>query len=130
MKHLAQTEHNLHLYWLIVVQLGHPITADFCSSGKIAFFHLILPYKVPELIVTDCHEHPSCSENIAGVALVTWIYRQILLLQQDTIQHFRLYHKNPHIFKMNSWPSHDVDGFKHQDKPFSSFHYLASNAYS
>jgi hypothetical protein len=41
-----------------------------------------------------------------------------LLLQQDTIQHFGLYHKNPHIFKTNSWPNYGVDGSKHQETPF------------
>ena len=130
MKHLTQPDHYLHLYRLVLVQLGHHVIADSGGFCKLALLHFVLPDKVPELIVTDCHEHPSCPENIAGVVLVTWVYRQILLLQQDTIQHFGLYHKNPHFFKMNSWSNYVVDGYKHQDGSFSSSHYLASNAYS
>lgn len=46
-----------YLYRFIVIEFCHPIVADLCSSGKITLLHLVLPYKVPEFIVTDCHIH-------------------------------------------------------------------------
>ena len=59
MENLAQSEHYFHLYRFVMVQSLHCVAADFCSSCEIAFLHLVLSYKVPELIVTDCHKQPS-----------------------------------------------------------------------
>ena len=38
--------------------------------------------------------------------------------------------RNPSIFNREDKPKLNVDGFKHQDEPFSSFHYLASRVWN
>lgn len=118
MKHLAQTEHNLHLYWLIVVQLGHPITADFCSSGKIAFFHLVLPYKVPELVITDCHWQPPVLMKHSRCCCSTWLYSRSPAGPSGYNSTVWIIHKITHFFNTDFSSDRNVDGFKHQETPF------------
>ena len=94
MKHLAQTHHYFHLYWFISIESLHCVSADLCRSGQIAFLHLVLPYKIPEFIITDCHEQPSVDSQTSLALLYQPDYCvEFLQVLKVTIQRFGLYHE-------------------------------------
>jgi hypothetical protein len=115
MKYLTQTYHYFHLHRLISIKSLHCVSADLCRPGKISFLHLVLPYKIPEFIVTDCHEQPSVDSQIS-LALLYQPDHCVEFLQvlKVTIQHFGLYHeiRRFSILKIGRFPMLTVINIK------------------